>query len=110
MQWIIEGAEKVIRANYDLPLPACVQAAVAAYRDANDWLGNFISECCETGESYRQKSGELYLAYREYCQRTGEWMRSNHDLVAALENIGFERKMASCGVFILGLRLKSDKD
>ena len=108
MQWIIEGAEKVIRGNYDLPLPACVKAAVAAYRDANDWLGNFISECCETGENYRQKSGELYLAYREYCQRTGEWARSNQDFVNALENIGFEKKRDKTGSYYFGIVLKSD--
>ena len=81
---------------------------MSAYRDANDWLGNFISECCETGESYRQKSGELYLAYREYCQRTGEWARSNQDLIAAIENTGFDRKKAKDGNYVIGLRLKND--
>ena len=76
MRWIIEGARKVIAAEYQLEIPACVRAAVKAYRDSNDWLSFFLDECCEVNPDYREKSGSVYQEYRDFCMRNGEWARS----------------------------------
>ena len=59
LKWIIEGAEKAIAAGFRTPLPGCVEDAINAYREENDWLGHFIAECCEADASYTEKSGEL---------------------------------------------------
>ncbi|MBR0392477.1 MAG: primase C-terminal domain-containing protein [Oscillospiraceae bacterium] len=106
LQWIIEGAEMVIANGFDIPLPGCVQQAIQSYRDNNDWLNNFLGECCEVGKEVREKSGCLYQEYREYCVSNGEWARSTTDFYAALEQAGFERKKCIAGNYILGLRLK----
>ena len=106
MAWIIEGAERVIRQNFDIRMPETVKAAVKAYRDSNNWLQNFLEECCELGPSLQEKSGMLYQEYRNTCSRNGEWARSTADFYSALETAGFERKMKKDGNYILGLKLK----
>jgi putative DNA primase/helicase len=69
-----------------------VRDAIESYRSDNDWLGHFIEECCELDDTFQEKSGELYQAYRAYCSRTGEYVRSTTDFYNALDSLGVERK------------------
>ena len=108
MRWITEGARKVISVNCKPALPACVIQAISAYRETNDWLSEFLKECCETGTGLREKSGELYQTYRMYCARTGEYARRTQDFIAALELAGFTRKKTSQCNYIVGLKLFDD--
>ena len=57
MNWIIEGAKKAIDKDFHTDLPDVVEAAIKAYREDNDWLGQFLEECCEMDPSYKEKSG-----------------------------------------------------
>ncbi|WP_294143850.1 phage/plasmid primase, P4 family [uncultured Clostridium sp.] len=107
MQWIIEGAQKVIKQNFKLSVPACVSNAIGEYRKRNDWFGNFLDDCCEVDSSYQEKSGELYDEYRAYCLRMGEYTRNSADFYAALENGGFRKQKKKNIRLILGLKLKS---
>ena len=106
MQWIIEGAEKVIAREFSIPVPECVKNAISTYRDNNDWLSLFLEECCEVGQDYKAKSGSIYQEYRDYCMRNGEWARSTADFYSAMENAGFEKHKNRDGRYLLGLRLK----
>lgn len=108
LQWIIDGAKKVIQANYQLTIPPVVQEAIQAYKQNNDWLGYFIEECCEVGTSYTEKSGQLYSEYRAFCMRTGEFARSTADFYTALESLGITKKRTASGVIIYGLKLASE--
>lgn len=108
LSWLIEGAKKVIAANYQISRPQCVLDAIGSYRDGNDWLGNFINECCEVDKSYQEKSGDLYNRYREYCNENGEYTRSTSDFYAALEQAGYRKKKTNHGNFIMGLSIISD--
>ena len=110
LKWIIEGAKKAIDAEYKTVLPKCVQAAINAYREENDWLGHFINECCEVDESFTEKSGELYQKYREYAIQNGDFTRPNGDFNAALENAGFSKRKTKKGAFFYGLKLKEGQD
>ena len=85
MAWIIEGAKKVISCNFHIPCPACVEDAIKSYREDNDWLGHFLSECCETDKTYREKSGVLYQEYRSYCARTGEYTKKRSEFNRMIE-------------------------
>ena len=107
LQWIIEGAQKVIANHFVLPVPACVKAAVKAYRDSNDWLGNFLADCCDVNPDYREKSGSVYQEYRDYCMRNGEWARNTADFYAAMDAAGFERHKGKDAMYVYGLRLKT---
>lgn len=108
MQWIIEGAKKIIKADYQPTVPPVVQEAIKAYHAENDWLGHFLEECCEIDSSYAEKSGDFYNEYRLYCQRQGEYIRNSADFYTALSLAGFGRKRSNNGRFIIGLRLKND--
>ena len=109
LSWIIEGAKRVIDKQYRISQPQVVQEAIANYRDNNDWLGHFLEDCCEVCIEYSEKSGELYSAYREYCLRSGEYVRSTTDFYSALESVGnFSRRRKKTGSFVYGLRLNSD--
>lgn len=110
VRWILDGAREVIAAKYVPTIPPCVQEAIAAYRGENDWLSHFMDECCETGESFSEKSGELYASYRAFCARTGEYTRSTSDFYKALDQRGFERSRKKNGVVIYGLRLRNPED
>lgn len=108
LTWAIEGAKRFIKAGYRIDPPECVKQAVESYREANDWLSNFLSECCEVDKRYKEKSGELYREYRAYCERTGEYIRSAQDFKAAVEGAGFETRRTNQGVFYYGFRLVSE--
>lgn len=108
LQWIIEGAKKIIEAEYKLVPPVRVQAAIDEYMDQNNWLKHFLDECCDIDKSNTEKSGELYQEYRNYCVRSGEYTRSSGSFCSALEASGFTRKRNSQGVTVYGLSLKSD--
>lgn len=106
LQWIIEGAQRVIEKDYHLDPPQCVREAIEKYRGQNDWLHHFLDDCCELASGFQEKSGELYGAYRAYCQQMNEYTRSTSDFYAALENAGFARRRTKVGRFVTGLQLK----
>ena len=108
LSWIIEGAHKAIQANFKTTVPVAVSKSVKAYREANDWLGHFLNECCEIDDSYTEKSGELYSQYRAYCLKNMEYTRSTTDFYAALTQAGYTRKRTSKGNLIIGLKLTDD--
>ena len=97
----------MIEMDFKVKLPAVVEAATAKYREENDWLNHFLTECCEIDTTYTTRSGEVYQAYRTYCNETGEFFRSTAEFYAALEVSGFSRKRTSSANLITGLRLKS---
>ena len=55
LKWILEGAKRVIAADYKLPVPRVVNEVIEEYKAANDWLGHFLEECCETDSEYVEK-------------------------------------------------------
>lgn len=108
LKWILEGAKAIIADDYKFVLPQKVKDAIDSYKENNDWLGSFLSECCELDKAYSEKSGQLYSEYRAYCLRTGEYTRSTTDFYSALELDGFERKRTATERVVKGLKLKSE--
>ncbi len=110
MKWIIEGAEKVTQSDHKVKDPKCVEEAVAAYRENNNWLGHFLEDCCDVDPSYEEKSGELYQQYKAYCIQNTEPSRSTADFYAALDKAGFYRHKTNKGSMVYGLKLKMGSD
>ena len=108
LEWIIEGAEKVIANGFVIEQPECVRAAVTKFKSDNDWLTHYLDECCIVESGAVQKSGELYSDYRAYCLRVGEFARSTTEFYNDLDIRGFMRKKTKTGNFILGLKLKDE--
>lgn len=107
LQWIIEGAVKFIANGGDIVLPECVKAEIESYKDQNDWLSDFISECCMTGKGYSTGSGELYKVYGQYCDSTGEYRRSKADFKTALVQAGYIWHKDKAGAKYYGITTKS---
>lgn len=110
LKWMIEGAEKVMNDSFKMALPKCVEEAIEEYREENDWMSHFLSECCEEDDSYKEKSGALYQKYREYAASNGEFIRNNGDFYAALKKAGFKKHKTNKGMFVHGLKLKDADD
>ena len=110
VKWVIEGAQKAIKANFKLKLPKCVKDAIDKYKADNDWMSHFLDECCEIGGDYEEKSGELYAAYRAYCARSGEFTRSTTEFYTSIEQRGFTRHKRKNGRFVIGLKLADSED
>ena len=108
LSWVIEGAEKVIAAGFHLKRPGVVQKAIDEYKAENDWMSHFMDECCELGDAFMEKSGELYDTYRTYCDRVGEFIRNKAEFYAELKNRGITSKRTKKGVLVRGIRLKTD--
>lgn len=110
LTWIIEGAEIAINERFKIKEPKVVVDAIQAYREDNDWLGQFIEEHCEVDPSYSEKSGELYQTYRMTCIQSGEFVRSTQDFYGSLEKNGFRKFRRNKGRVIMGLKLKDGQD
>ena len=52
LSWIIEGAKRFIANDYNLIQPPCVAGAIHEYRANNDWLDNFLADCCDIEANY----------------------------------------------------------
>lgn len=110
LKWIIEGAAAAISKGFKFTKPEQVMAAIDAYREDNDWLGQFLDEYCEFAPEYSERSGELYRQYRVVCLQCGECIRSTTDFYGGLEKLGFYRHRKKDGQMFSGLRLKSGQD
>lgn len=108
LQWIVDGARKVIDDDFVLKPPPKVRRALEAYRFENDWMTHFLDDNCEIDSSFTQPSGELYSVYRAYALSVGEYARSTSDFYSALEQLGFRRRRTKNARYVDGLRLKSE--
>lgn len=108
LKWIMTGSKRVIEKGYHIAKPVVVAEVTRKYKENNDWLSQFLDECCEISEGLTAKSGEIYNAYRSYCMQVGDYIRSTTDFYTALECAGFERKRSKSARLLLGLQLKSD--
>ena len=108
LEWILTGSKEVIEANFKLEKPKVVKDAIEKYKEDNNWLGEFLEECCDIDINFTEKSGQLYSEYRAFCMRTGAFIRSTTDFYNALLSEGYKKKKNMSGSFIYGLKLKSD--
>lgn len=108
LQWMIDGARRVIAQGFFIDKPECVKEATREYREDNDWLDAFIKECCDVDPRHVQPSGALYQRYKKYCDDTGEYRHRADDFKKALQNAGFETRKTNTGAIVRGLSVKVD--
>ncbi len=106
LSWMIQGAQKFIESDYKISQPEIVKQAIKTYRAENNWIQNYLFECCETDRAYSEKAGELYNNYRDYCINTGESIKSCSALRKAMIEAGYGHKTNSRGSFYSGVRIK----
>lgn len=91
LQWCIDGAVLFARCGYKLQIPEAVEEATEEYREREDWLTNFINERCERGINLRVGAAELYKAYKEWSEQSGEYVRRLNDFNTAMECAGYHQ-------------------
>ena len=109
VKWLIEGAKKAIDSHFKIKNPKVVQDAIEKYKQDNDWMSHFLEACCELGTGLEEKSGDVYLAYRSYCTRTGEFIRSTAEFYNALEMRGIRRRRTSKSRVLMGIKLLEEE-
>ena len=98
LQWMIDGARRVIAQGFFIDKPECVKEATREYREDNDWLDAFIKECCDVDPRHVQPSGALYQRYKKRPGRYGRISaQGGFDFKKALQNAGFETRKTNTG-------------
>lgn len=69
--------------------PASVLSATAEYRQEMDTLGNFIGDCCITGEGLSATIGALYTEYERWSKDNGNDPLTKRAFGMALKERGF---------------------
>ena len=108
LAWIVEGAKQYCESGYKIEQPKAVIDATGAYREENDWIKGFISECCCVDPSYSDKGGDLYSEYRSFCEKNGEYPKSNSSFKKALVEQGYKWSHTKVGSYYKGLKLRSN--
>jgi putative DNA primase/helicase len=109
LSWIVMGAMKYINCCYQITIPQAVSNTTKSYRDSEDWIGNFIYECCEIG-GFEEQGGKLYDEYCEWCEKNNEYKRRPRDFASALEMAGYEKRKTMHGALWSGLKLINPRD
>lgn len=78
LAWMVSGCLDWQRSG--LPKARLVESATNQYRSDMDTIGQFIEECVEADERSFLLSGNLYGAYRRWCEQHGEFPRSQKSL------------------------------
>jgi P4 family phage/plasmid primase-like protien len=108
LRWIVEGARMFHEAGCKLVKPPCVIEATRRYMEDEDWLGQFIEECCEEDAQASAFGGELYNAYQRWAGARGDYVRRGNDFARALEIKGYVRERTRSGALWRGLRLREE--
>ena len=100
LSWAIDGAVDFARNGYRLQMPDVVAEVTEAYRGQEDWLSNFISECCTLEPGAWTPASNLYRRYREWAEEAGDYVRRLPDFNTALENRGLAKKRTkTCNIW-----------
>ena len=88
--------------------PSEVTLQTEEYQKEQDILANFIYDACVEGPELIVKSERLYIAYKEWCERAGEFKLTQTKFSTRLKERGYEKKRQKFGMVWLGLALKGD--
>lgn len=91
LTWAIEGAVKFTRNDFKLTPPDSVIQATREYQHNENWLYNFLEECCIIDSSGRVGASELYQEYQAWAQRAGSMKRGPRYFDAAMRTEGFKK-------------------
>lgn len=92
LRWAIDGCLDWQRVG--LNAPEAVRAATEDYLTAEDSLGRWLEECCETGPSVRDVkclTSELYDSWKAWTETAGERPGSSKRFSQLLEGRGFRK-------------------
>jgi len=87
LAWIVRGCSEWQREG--LKAPEEVRQATRAYRAEMDVLAAFLADCCLRGEDEAAAAGELWGAWKRWCEETGEQVGTQKRFGGQLAERGF---------------------
>lgn len=104
LNWALKGYR--LWREQGLRPPKMVSAAIDAYRTEMDTLGSFLEEHCVENQNARVGTSELYKVYKEWAERSGEYIVSQTIFSQKIAERGFTKRQNSRGSMVfLGLGL-----
>jgi putative DNA primase/helicase len=86
-------------------VPDAVRVGTEEYRTETDTIGQFIGECCETGNSCRTRPSTLYEAYRAWVEKRGERAKTLSAFGRTIQERGFEKITVDGNFWYRGVQL-----
>jgi phage/plasmid-associated DNA primase len=108
LAWAVRGAVEWGREG--LGEPRAVTLQTDEYEREMDVLGNFIDERCVVGPDYTAKADPLYIEFKEWAERNGEFKMAQKSFAGTLKERGFERRRTKHGYVWDGIGLRFDGD
>ncbi|MCD8116685.1 MAG: phage/plasmid primase, P4 family [Oscillospiraceae bacterium] len=105
LSWLLIGAIAFKVDNYKLHEPDEVLEAMDAYRKQENWIANFVDDCCVLDPNARVEARKLYDAYCEWAQDTGEFKHREVEFSQAMTALKFQQVKPHNKKTWLGLRL-----
>lgn len=113
LRWIIDGAVAFCQNGCCLPEPPqVVQDATEEYKNGEDWVHQFVEDCCLEGAQYTiqyQSLRKAYMSWASFNMASGRSF-SRTQMLKAFSNSGYLVVSGGSGrpTVIQGLRLTSD--
>jgi putative DNA primase/helicase len=104
LAWMIEGCLEW--QGEGLAQPEAVRNATDQYLAAEDAIALWLDECCTQHGNDSAASSALFLSWRTWAERAGEFVGNQKRFTQALEDRGFVRKHARTGARFLRLAVK----
>ncbi len=87
LAWIVRGCSEWLHEG--LRAPEEVRQATRAYRAEMDVLAAFLADCCRRGGDEEESAGELWGAWKRWCEETGEQVGTQKRFGGQLAERGF---------------------
>lgn len=105
LNWALEGLRRLGERG-DFNVPASVEEATTQFRENNDVPALFVADRCVKDSGAREKAGELYSEYRQWCEDNGHRPQSSTRLADDWQRLGFERKRIKGSSYYQGVRVR----
>lgn len=83
--WMIDGARKYWNNGCILTMPKSVIDSTKSYIDSENWLIQFVNECCQFEKELSVPAGRLYSAYVSWANQNNERVKSSSAFKKAME-------------------------
>ena len=108
LKWIVDGSIAFYKAGCKLPKPDCVARATEEYLANEDWMAQFLEECCSVGTGKYVQASALMSAYKAWCELNGIYRRSQREVAHELESRKMSKVKRREGIVWTGLCLLGD--
>jgi len=94
LNWCLDGLAR-LKERGRFEIPERVKQSGQDFRESNDVVNAFILECCVLGYKLSISGGELYKAYKKWCEQNGHKPLSNTRIRDDYQRLGLEKYLSN---------------